>query len=292
MMRCDQLAKMAAAHLGHRYSFEVCKIPPPNRNAARRAFLRDAEGAVLIFLKQAASGLEPEEQTKLKARARGICIDHVDANVSGASIPFGDIHIAASVTGYVALRKIIDEQGAASAAIARMLTHHADPRLAPVSRYRDRTLSVGYFGAASNTSIPTSLRDIVRAPPFRPGRGVPDILGAMRRSNLHYAVRPRPAREGRQAFKPFTKGFNAAMANANIIVNRDADDALEHLGGDYPFLIPSDSPGDIAEGMRHARDVFGCAEWREGLDRMAEVRAHCAPARIMGQLRGILDLFN
>ncbi len=292
LMRCDQLCAMARRHLGAEYDFAVERIPPSDRVRLRREAMARTKGAILIFLKQSVETLDDDEVETLRQTARGICIDHVDAAMTGRAMRVADLHIAASHSGYRALQGMIAAGGTGLSGAVRLLAHHADPRLHPLPRYADARLRVGYFGARANTTIPAMLRDMVDAPAVEAGRSFPDILGAMRRSNLHYAVRPRPSDEVQKVFKPFTKGFNAAMANANIIVNADADDAAEVLGGDYPFLIRSSAEPDIIDGIRHAQDAFGSAEWRAGLDVMADVRRHCAPDRIMAQLRSILGHFG
>lgn len=293
-MRCDQLSQLARRELGDRYDFEVVKLHVRGRLRRQREMIRSLKGAVVIFLKGAEHSFDDDGLFELRDAVRGLCIDHVDGTMRGRAPAIADVQIAASIAGFRTLRRLTEGYGATQKfdGVARLLTHHADPRIVRRSGFSDQRLHIGYFGAPNNTKIPKALEDAVHAPPLRPGGGFSDILHAVRRSNMHYAVRPRPANAKGNFHKPFTKGFNAANANANIIINRDADDALEHLGADYPFLIDDNSDENIINGVRHAKDAFGSAEWRYGLEVMDEVRRQCSQERIMEQLAGILEIFE
>ncbi|MEM7544637.1 MAG: hypothetical protein AAF367_03805 [Pseudomonadota bacterium] len=294
VMRCDQLAQIATREFGHRYDFEVVKLHMPGQARRQRELIERTRGAIVILLKGAEHSFDDDGLSALREAVRGLCIDHVDSTMHGRAVSLADVQIAASNAGFQTLQRLIRGTGTNGhySGVARLLTHHADPRIVKRSDLTDNRVKLGYFGALHNTIIPPDLTDAIHAPPMRGGTGFADILGAVRRSNMHYAVRPRPQAGRCAGHKPFTKGFNAASANANIIINRDADDALDYLGPDYPFLIKDASPASIIEGVRYAEDAFGSAEWRYGLEIMDHVRRQCALDRIMEQLASILELFD
>jgi len=107
-------------------------------------------------------------------------------------------------------------------------------------------------------------------------------------ANMHYAVREMSPPDERSAFKPFTKGFTAAACGAHILVNRQADDAEDFLGADYPFLIEDCSKDAIAGAMDLARSMVGTPKWTESLSVMEDVRASVEPRNIMTQLEAVL----
>lgn len=91
-----------------------------------------------------------------------------------------------------------------------------------------------------------------------------------------------------RGYKPFTKGFTAAACNANILVNRDVDDAVEMLGSDYPFLTDP-TPESITETFRLAQDSYGGPIWRDALNRMEVMRATVEPTALARQLAEIVN---
>ena len=111
---------------------------------------------------------------------------------------------------------------------------------------------------------------------------------------MHYAVRgptARPAVENRIA-KPFTKGFNAAAVGANVLVNRQVDDAEFYLGNDYPFLINGLDQNSLREGVEKAQDLYRSPDWQRGLDIMKDVRERCSARAIAQELDDVLSTFS
>ncbi|MEM7524090.1 MAG: hypothetical protein AAF360_10100, partial [Pseudomonadota bacterium] len=290
IMRCDQLAAMARRVHGARFEFEVDALPRPAQIRKKRRLIRRARNAIVILLKRAGGALDDDELARLSHAARGVCIDYVDAAPGGPASHIADIHIASSFAARDAIAASIakpDFSYAAPGQEVMMLTHHPDPRIAWRPNAAPQSFAVGYFGHPANTTAPDELRRALW-PDDRRQETMDSMLRRMRATPMHYAVRRKPE-SAHPSFKPFTKGFNAAMCNANILVNRDVDDAVAYLGADYPFLIPSNDPKDVRDGVERARASYGGAIWREGLDRMAAMRRACAEDRIMSEFGAILE---
>ncbi|TMV09010.1 hypothetical protein FGK63_07775 [Ruegeria sediminis] len=293
IMRCDQLSVIASKHLGDRYHFEVASPPPRRRPVRQRRFAQSLDGAIVILLKNALSAFTPSAIHVLRARVRGLCIDHLDIPASQETLGLADVHIAASFRGRDILEKTLTSRADISQSVEVMhLAHHADPRLTP-AQDEPENFGISYFGKLSNTYLPAAVAGSVQSPDYGRDYGFSSVIEAMRSCPMHYCVRERSARpavSARQA-KPFTKGFNAAAVDANVLVNRQVDDAIAYLGEDYPFLIDDASEQSILEGIARARDLYGSPEWRRGLEVMREVRARTAPEEIARQLGEILALF-
>src|SRR5690606_13774193 len=86
---------------------------------------------------------------------------------------------------------------------------------------------------------------------------------------LHYSIRRRKSHDG---YKPFTKGFTAAMCGSNIIVGSDDKEALVWLGEDYPYICKDLSESGILQMIDYAKSTYKGAEWRRGLRIMEGIR--------------------
>jgi hypothetical protein len=67
--------------------------------------------------------------------------------------------------------------------------------------------------------------------------------------------------------KPATKVATAAAVLANVLAYPDPS-ATELLGEDYPYLVR----GNVADALEDARMDFGGSRWKDGIERMREVR--------------------
>lgn len=282
IMRCDQLAAMASAHLdARRWSFEVLAMPRDGQLRKQRLMTDEIRGAVVIFLKRAWKVLAPEHLAHWRDAAKALAIDYVDARTTPQPSVKIDAHIAASG----ALEHYLETQ--LEGALVMRLDHHADPglRRSPASD----TLRLAYFGRERNRTLPTSLRHEVDIPDYD-GLILPsDVQAAMMQSNMHYAVRDMEDASGRTSFKPFTKGFNAAAVGANVLVNRQVDDATDWLGEDYPFLIDDCRVETIAAAIDNAKVMFGSNAWQDALATMDRLEQAVHPKRITLQLQHILE---
>lgn len=285
IMRCDQLAAMAREHLdASKWRFEVLALPREGQLRKQRLMTDEVRGAVVIFLKRAWKVIDPEHLADWREAAKGMAIDYVDARTTPEPEIEIDVHIAAS--GALERHLTSTRPGAR---IMR-LDHHADPGLTLSKTQQD--LRLAYFGRADNRTLPPGLAHRVLSPDYDGLRIGGDVRDAMGRANLHYAVREMKPEAQRTSFKPFTKGFNAAAVGANVLVNRQVDDALEWLGPDYPYLINDCRPDTIATAMVKAESTFGTSEWSDARAKMESIRQAVQPSVVTAQLERILNAIS
>ncbi|UWR04207.1 hypothetical protein K3740_05810 [Ruegeria conchae] len=291
-MRVDQLAAMARAHLSERYTFEVVLAPKASRVHACQRFVDSCRDAIVIFHKSAASNLGQEFRASLKKVAAGICVDHLDVIAGQLEAGFVDVHIAASYQGERSLCQGLPALDPTPGVQVRHLRHHADPRLVPESAPKAE-FNLGYFGLLDNVVLPPALAEQSVVPGYNGKGDVEAFIARLSEANFHICTRdPSPVlTRGVLSSKPFTKGFNAAVIGANVLVNRQVHDAEYYLGADYPYFVKSTDSAAIVEGVERASAEFGGEQWRIAQARMSDLARQVAPAEVTGELDKILRLF-
>jgi hypothetical protein len=293
LMRCDQLKEIAEMHLGERYSFHVRRLPAPRNEAMQLKMARDLEGCILVLLKSAALALLPGPLHEFRRRAAGICLDYVDASLSiMPDVPI-DVHVSASIAGKRALETELARKSVSNPADkVHLVHHHADPRIAWSDRSGSATLSACYVGEVANTFIPAGIRAEVEVVDTGQEGFADSAITSLQSSNFHYGIRPEQRAKDSISFKPFTKGFNAAAAGANILVRRTEGDAVAILGDDYPFFCDAMTEQDIVDEFRHAQSLVGGAVWNHGLELMKQAREVSKPAAVARDLASLLERFD
>ncbi len=281
-MRGDQFATLVSPHLGDRLALRTGEIgPEPYSDRRLRRVV--GQNQVIIMTKHAAERAPQELVARIRDTGAIVGVDHVDSDLDKIDGKPFDFHVSATVVGAAELRRRFGPSGAHVATVL----HHADPRIQP-ARDDLGELAAAYLGKLNNCLLPedlersvTMLRAMNNAQMQRALRSLPDY-------NLHYAVRTAENADSKSAFKPFTKGFNAAAANSNVIVARDTDDAEYFLGSDYPFLVDSATKSAIVEAFRRAQEGFGGKEWMQGLSVMRALREMTKPESIARQFRDLV----
>lgn len=294
LMRCDQLSGFARAHLGDRYQFRTGDLPNPKHIRRQQRLVEELKGAIVIFLKRADRALDPDVLGDLRGAVRGMGIDYVDGNMWPLPTVPMDVHIAASIHGLRALEVLLSGPFEAlhnSRTTARLVLHHADPRIVPLPEGGGRDLSLSYFGRADNAFLPEPvIAELSDLPDYADADVDDAFLKLVAQSNMHYCVREIGTRNRRLSFKPFTKGFNAAAAGANVIVNRQVPDAEALLGEDYPYLIDGARVEDVLAGIARARAEVGSEVWQRGLEAMRALRHRISVGQIVRQLDSALQV--
>lgn len=285
-MRVDQLAALLTPRLDGEFSFQTMRTPPRDRPRLARQSARQVEGAILIFHKRVWRSLTPQTQTLWRERARAIVIDWIDAEVTDVPLEV-DLHLAASEAGRAYLAGRFGQDRVA------LLDHHADPAIPRnPTRTRNGPLRVAYLGHPDNTILPDEIAGRVETPAYDGGPLLSEGLAELAQAQMHWAVRGAPPAADRTIFKPFTKGAIAAALGANIIIERDADDAVRFLGPDYPFLLSDTQPATLAAMLDTAESAFGTSLWQDALAVMAEVDRRLSPDAIAAQFRQIMAPFR
>ena len=115
-----------------------------------------------------------------------------------------------------------------------------------------------------------------------------DIMHTLSKYRLHYGVRTTSMDSEKIIFKPLTKAANAAACGANIIINRDAHDAVDLLGEDYPYLVDANDDENIVKAFEHARDGVDGRDWVKARSAMNDLATQLSPQSIARQLGLIL----
>ncbi len=165
------------------------------------------------------------------------------------------------------------------------VTHHVDLRLPAVSPPSD-IWRPAYFGELANTVRGNVIAEKVDFVKIDTSVQSDEWMAHLNHYNFHYAVRKRRGIDGS---KPFLKGFTAAHCGANMLIQRDEGDALLYLGHDYPYLLPTDcSESDIVDALERVKSDFGSAQWRYGLEVMAEVKDRSSMSFVKNEVRSMI----
>jgi len=293
IMRVDQLSAMASQFLPEtRYQIGTVFVPRVDKIERVRRFVEACRDAVVIFHKSAISHIGEDVRGDIREVAAGTCLDHLDVVIKPMEPGFIDVHIACSRKAEGEMKAHLSQLDQSGHGQVMHLRHHADPRLAALQVGAYDRLVPGYFGAAENTTDLAMYPPDTQVPNYDT-REIEAFFQAMTEANLHLCVRPEITWRdlGICPTKPFTKGFNAAAVGANVLVNRQVDDAVHYLGDDYPFFIDDDAPQSVATGIELARAAYESDVWQDGLDRIASVAARVRPQKVVRELQQIIDLF-
>lgn len=291
-MRGEQLVAMLSPYLDGVLPLQVL---PFNADllpfsVSRLMLRRVPKDSIVIFIKSAARGLTRDHVDLLKGRGAVIGLDSIDMAVADIELDLFDFHIAASFAGQKSLQGRLKAEGRGHVPV-ELLLHHADPRLGAGSNQSSRPFKCGYVGLPENADIPADIASDIEMVAVKFAKDFLANLDTVRSFSLHYGVRPGVQASGdpERSFKPFTKGSTAAACRANIIVNKGVDDAVQFLGGDYPYLVGSNEPRDIVNTFFQARDEYGGATWLDGLDRMRHIQEMISPRALAERMCEIAE---
>ncbi|GAA2058544.1 hypothetical protein GCM10009820_20690 [Leifsonia soli] len=264
-MRGEQLSLLASDALGR------------TAEVSYRPLTDDFRNATLFLTKGALKVATAERLQALRDAGNRMLFDVVD-EAPPPTTGFADALVAASITAFLDLQR--DHPGIE----VLLVNHHVDPRLdaaAAGDRPADR-LRAGYFGELVNAVLSPAIEEIVTPVLVDTSRQDPAWLARVPEFNLHYAVRRFRAAD---LHKPFLKGFTAAHAGCNILIQRGQVEALHWLGDDYPYLIAGE-PDDaaIVAELERLRDDFGSPAWQSGLETMRGVRERTSRQRIAAEV--------
>lgn len=297
-MRAHQLANLVQPHLAP-YG-DVSLSPMPSSRLPWMQYLwaqSQKAGSILIFTKYAASKVLPETLAILKKNNCCTCFDYVDSDLNSMRPTGFDIHLAASYAAKAQLIRIQKASRGTNAEIfgqVMLLLHNADERLyhSRASQSRVNQLNMVYLGSRATVFLtPTIERNLT----YLEASSDPTMrqsLAALKTFNFHYCVRLAEEKASGLVCKPFTKGFNAALLNANLMVHRSTDDAQHFLGSDYPYFIDSTTEATVIDMIAYARDSYGSSEWDMALERMTAMRDQISPLALAQQILFIMKFFD
>lgn len=291
-MRAHQMCRIARDHLGDRHDFGLIGIPRlPTPEDEERWIMSRRKGTIFVFIKGAIDVLSDEGRAALSDRARGIAVDYVDQRLSKMIPKHVDAHISCSYAGLTAMQRKLRANPKIHGE-ANLILHNVDERVYGLRARRNMGLRTLYFGSPNLTRITDRIAPLVDVFDASSAPAMEENHRRIEEYNMHYCVRETVDNRGGEPFyKPFTKGFTAAVCGANVVTHADVDDAMEFLGGSYPYLAASNNEEDVLEQLIKAKATYGKSEWKRANKIMQGVAQRVSPANIALQLDMMLARF-
>lgn len=232
-----------------------------------------------IFLnKRVLMGVSPKTLDHLGKHGNILIADYIDGKEKPELRDHIDFYMASSIGQLHSYRQ---QFGADNTSL---VTHHASsfPAGQPEMKQESRAL---YFGEPLNGAFLESLQDLVETVPTSHHA---HMEKADNRWFFHYVIRQT---RGIDSFKPFTKGFYAAAANALVIEVALNSEALWYLTPDYPFLANDGRLSTIRAVIEKANAASG-PELKMAKDIMQEVKYRSSPRSIYREFLVLLDMID
>jgi len=245
--------------------------------------IRAARDGLVIITKRLLDRLSNAEMRLIHRRNIAVAADPIDAPIADDKLAECDLLLAASLS---ALKYFGNK---ASGIPIRLLSHHADPRIADIEPPTD-CLRTGYFGEFENTIGRGEIDRLVDYHLVSTRMQENSWLTELCAYNAHFAVRRTREIDG---FKPFTKGFTAAKCKSVVICERDQGDNLYYLGDDYPYFVSSTETSEIERFLLEMSEDFGGDRWNYALEIMQSVAHRSSEEWICTEFKAILrDVFG
>lgn len=245
--------------------------------------------SVIFATKYAMEAIHPETIRNLHRRDCRVCFDVVDTrrdHLPGPELA-ADCFISPSLSGVARLQAHVDRAwGDTPKPLVAPVLHNADQRLYDRRiRPQDSARTV-YWGAIRYAVRSEAIDRQVTCFDGSDAAGFAASLDKVLDYNVHYAVRPTDPEDLR--IKPFTKGANAATLGALVLADRSVPDAIDFLGEDYPFLLPTNTEAAVLDGLAHLREAFGGPDWHLAQDRCRDMAERVSPMALAAQIAHII----
>jgi len=268
-MRGQQLSQMAAKSLPKRYKISYQPVGQSFKNS------------ILFLTKGGLQALKLETLDALNKDNNILLFDPVDAPLHDFTEKYADIIVAASRMAYKDYLKRYKKNK------VMLLDHHVDPRLKELDwSKRPTKFKAAYFGEQVNTVHTAKIEKFVDFVQVDTFRQTDSWLKEIPEYNFHYAVRQTREIDN---FKPFLKGFTAAYANSNMLIQDSQSEATEWLGEDYPYLLKGKvTEASIIKALNNAQRSYGTDVWLKGLNVMQDIKKKISDESICCQLKQII----
>ena len=291
-MRVHQLARHMQCFHGDVYEVCINFISRRFWKIGSKAWVAmQPRDSIYFISKHVVRAWNSEDLDCLRRKAMAVLVDYVDLEVRHMRPSGVDAHIAASFAGARALQKKQERMRAAGQKVEgsiHTVLHNYDSAIDGLQFPPTPKLSAVFLGAMHN---------FVTTPQIAPEITVLDAyqraafkrnVGRLAQFNCHWCVRPDQGADPDRQVSPFTKGITATACNAVIITNHQVDDALELLGGDYPYMLDSIDAKTLNEGFRRLKETYGGTPWRSALERVMPLKEHTSHQSIAGQLHAVI----
>lgn len=294
VMRAHQLSQHMRQFYGDSYDISVVYVSRSAKNLSRTLLRLRFPGAIVLFSKYAASGWGPDDFELVRKSARATLIDYVDGSLDNVIHRGIDGHIASTFEGARQVKALLMSSASGDDSLTgKVFTvlHNYDSRLDAFVKQgaQSNRMNMCYLGTSYETVI---TKEVEHAVTFLNGENPAEFERSLRQVgnfNCHFGVRKDRPLTGPNVVKPFTKGATTAACGAPILVNNATDDAVEQLGSDYPYLIKSNNPETIAEGLRHMEESFGGHEWKQAVERMRSLHELTSHRSVATQLHSAIQ---
>lgn len=280
IMRIAQMVDHMRHFHGDQFDVVVRPISRARRPLTRAMLALDGKRCVYIFSKDAMRGWRSEDFEELQRDAAAVLVDYVDLKISEGPLFGVDVHIATSSIGARALKARQETSRAAGLrAGGEIVTilHNYDQAFTGLRCADADTLKTAFLGSIHNAPMTPQISERVDFFDASTRKAFLKNAPEIARYNCHYCVRPpkvdQMAGDPERSYRPFTKGITAAALGAVVFVNEGVDDAVDLLGGDYPFLARNLEPSSLNEGFAELAAKYGGPVWKDAQDRMAALHA-------------------
>jgi hypothetical protein len=287
MMRSFQLRKILSPHIPDDYDISVSALPTGIDKLRQIPWaMSHNSGSILFFTKTTFEKLLPVAIAILKKKHCYVCVDYVDSDLNKMHPHNVDIHVAASMSAKRELEKIKREHSNIHGEI-KLLNHNVDIRLYSAGPNEADTLNIAYLGSRERAYIPASATEKINFIAAGTVREFEKSLDMIHKYNAHYCVAPPAKTTSKRIVKPFTKGFTAAVLGANVIMNRQTDDAELLLGEDYPYFIDNCDDDQIIQMLTKVKATYLKDEWNIARQRMSGIAHLVQPKFLADQMMDI-----
>ena len=269
IMRGQQLSDIVRDRRGQKYEIEY-------------SLSVEVKDAILVLNKGFLKTVSPVTMLELKSKNVALLADYIDDPIRTELDEYIDVYVASSLLGYFRISHAL------SSGRCAILTHHADPRIAP-GNLASRGATVCYAGELVNAQYREELPDLVDFIRVNTKNATDEWISRLRQYNVHYAVRA-PTQIVPRSYKPFLKGFTAARCGAQVIAAADDGDTLYYLGDDYPYLLRDTSLDAVRETIRKALKDYGSKDWKYGIEIMNSIERRSSDRWIADEFDSLIDL--
>ena len=294
-MRVGQLSELAKTYLGDRYDISSLAIPKRPDWRIKFWIARQKPGAIYIFSKFAARVWRKDHIAELRRKAAGIFVDYVDLPLDEIVRNGVDFHLSTSYAGQRAMDQIIANASGTDDPIAgqtRLVLHNVDRAFDGFKPNPQKQFAPVYLGMKESTLTSPEIEQQVTFLDGAQKQSFDESIQSLKNYNFHYCIRADQSNELIRSYKPFTKGFIAARCGANLLINRNVDDAEEFLGDDYPYIVETNDSSEILDGLDKAKRTFGKKEWIDAQKVGKEIANRVSHKAIIAQLGSVLAEFE
>ena len=275
VMRCFQLADILKEN--NLFANFLIYTSPYNDEGLNHL----SRGDFVILSKGVLAHISLNNLQRFKEAGLRIIADYIDMKVNHKQLRFIDMCMCASISQYLYFKR----RNIAS----YYVTHHVDPRIKQSTDLASMNdlKSFSYIGEKLNLRLPNALENMINVSTVdTSSQNNIEWISAFSTKSMHYMIRNSREIDG---FKPFLKGFSAAVSGSFIFTLHDDADISFYLG-DYPFALNKNSSDeDIVESAKKISRGITLKEHQSASDCIQSIRERVDYANVSWQFINMLD---